>query len=183
MRALDPLMIAALQTGVIVPALLAELTFRSSIQHAWTGYGPLTWNGHTYLGVGSLAGMGTISEGMEVRADGTSVSLSGIDPTLYAASMDDIQLGASATIWFALLSGGVFIGTPYTLFKGQVDKPSVSTGADSITISLALENRLTNLQHATNRRYTAADQHILYPTDTAFNWVELLNDLALRWGS
>ena len=50
-----------------------------------------------------------------------------------------------------------------------------------MTIALKLENRLVNLQRANMRRYTAADQNLYYPGDTAFNWVEILNDQALKW--
>jgi hypothetical protein len=174
---------AALSSGVIVPAILAQLTFRSGTEYIWTGIGPLVYDAQTFTGVGSLGNIGSIVEGMDVRADGTTVSLSGIDPTLYADCMTEIQLGAPAKIWLALLSEGVVIGAPYLLFSGLVDKPTVSTGPDAINISLALENRLTNLQRPTARRYTAADQHITYPDDTAFNWVEILNDQALVWGS
>ena len=182
-RDLDPNLQAAIGAGVIVPCIMANLGFRSSTQYVWTGYGPLTYNANTYKGVGSLAGLGAITEGIAVRADGTSVSLSGIDPTLYSACMDDIQLGAPADIFLALLTQGAIIGQPYKLFSGQIDKPSVSPGPDAITVSLALESRLTNLQRPNARRYTQVDQRRYYPTDTAFRWVEILADIALRWGS
>lgn len=182
-RSLDPLIQEGLASGLISPAILAQFTFRSGVQYVWSGIGNLVYNAQTFVGVGSLGGLGVVTEGTDVEAQGTTVSLSGIDPTLYAECMTDIQLGAPAKIWFALLSNGVLLGAPYLLFSGIVDKPTVSTGADSINISLALENRLTNLQRATQRRYTAADQHIKYPDDTAFNWVEILNDQALVWGT
>ena len=180
MRNLDPAFVAALRGYVIVPAILADLTFASGTTHAWTGYGPLTWSGNTYLGVGQLAGIGDITEGIRVQADGTTVSLSGIDPALYDAAMADIQLGAPATLWLALLSQGQVVSV-YQHFQGLIDQPTVSPGPDTITISIALENKMTNLQRASARRYTSADQHIAYPDDIAFSWVECLNDIAIRW--
>ena len=182
-RSLDPSMQAALANGVIYPAILAQLTFKSGVQYVWTGIGPLLYDAQTYVGVGSLASIGTVTEGVEVRADGTSIGLSGIDPTLFAASMDDIQLGAPAKIYFALLSQGVVIGAPYLLFSGQMDKPTVNTGPEAITINIALESRMSNLQRASQRRYTNADQRVKYPDDTGFVWVEKMNDIALVWGS
>jgi hypothetical protein len=38
------------------------------------------------------------------------------------------------------------------------------------------------LQRASNRRYTAADQAINYPNDSAFAHVEEEQDVALLWG-
>lgn len=182
-RNLDPTLQAGLESGVIVPAILAMLTFKSGTRYIWTGIGNLIFDAQTYFGVGSLGGFGGVTEGVEVRADGTTVSLSGIDPTLYGESMTDIQLGAPARLWFALFSEGVLLGAPYLFFSGLVDKPAVSTGPEALTISLALENRMTNLQRPSQRRYTAADQHVYYPDDTAFVWVERMNDLALIWGT
>jgi hypothetical protein len=103
--------------------------------------------------------------------------------TLLNEALNDIWLGAPAKIWFGLLRNGALLGVPYLIFAGTVDKPSVHIGLDTLSVTLALENRLVNLQRANQRRYTAADQKLYYPTDMAFNWVESLNDIALRWGS
>ncbi len=183
-RALDSTMAAALSSGLIMPVFLAKLTFKSSTQYIWTGSGRLFWGGNTFGGIGSLGKMGAIQEGIDVKADGTSVTLSGIDPVLLNDSMTDIQPGAAATLWFGLMtSAGALIGSPYQLFSGTVDIPTVSVGADTISISLALESRMIDLSRPTMRRYTSADQRLYYPNDSAFGWVEQLNDLALVWGS
>ena len=181
-RNLDPNMQAALSAGVVCPAILAQLTFASGTQYVWTGIGPLVYSAQTFTGVGSLANLGSIAEGIEVKADGTTVGLSGIDAGLYADCLEEIQIGATAKIWFALLTQGIVIGTPYLLFSGLIDQPTIEEGAEDITISLALESRLTNLQRASQRRYTSADQRTYYPTDTGFAFVEILNDIALVWG-
>ena len=182
MRALDSNMQAALSAGVIVPAIMAMLTFKSGTVYVWSGVGNLPYGGNTYQGVGTLGSVGAIVEGLSVQAMGTSVSLSGIDPALYGDSMDDIVTGQPAKVWFALLNQGAIIGAPYLAFSGLIDKPTVSEGGDSITITIALENRLTNLQRPNARRYSSADQRIKYPTDSGFTWVEALANTANVWG-
>jgi hypothetical protein len=181
MRVLPDGFVPAVTAGLVVPAVFADLTFRSTTEHVWTGIGPIAFNGNTYKGVGTLGGIGTISEGINVQAQGTSVSLSGIDPEIYAECMADIQIGAPATLWFGALAAGVFVC--YRAFQGQVDKPSVTTGGDSIAISLALENRLYNMQRPSYRRYTTEDQHLDYADDCGFSWVTMLNDIALLVGN
>jgi hypothetical protein len=94
----------------------------------------------------------------------------------------DVQIGAPAKVYFGLMSGGAFIGSPYLAFSGQVDQPTIEAGSDTVSISLALENRLSNLARPSGRRYTAADQRLFYPDDSGFDWVETLNDRADRWG-
>lgn len=186
MRNLDTTFAAATVAPVLSPAILVLLTFATATRYVWSGVGQLVFNGNTYLGVGSLGSIGGISEGVGVKADGTTVTLSGIDPIWLAESMTDIQLGGLAEIFFgavAIGSGNVLIGNPYRVYRGCVDQPTVVVGADTVSITLALENRLLDLQRAQSQRYTAADQNLKYPTDMAFNWVEILNDIALREGS
>lgn len=184
MRNLDPSLATALSNSVIIPAILVMLSFRSGTKYIWSGSGNLSYNGQTYLGVGSLGSVELISEGIDVRADGTSIKLSGIDPSIQAECLLDIQLGSPAKIWFALLANGLsIIGAPYLLFNGTVDQPIITVAPAEVSIQLRLENNLINLQRASNRRYTSADQRIEHPNDCAFGWVELMNDIALRWGS
>ena len=185
MRTLDPSFAPGLSAGVIVPAFFASLTFASGTYYAWSGYGPYTWNGQTFLGVGQLAEVGKVKEGTDVRAEGMTLKLSGIDAALLGDCLNDIVALAPATVWLGLFnnSTGQLLGTPATLFDGLVDVPTVTPGTSDISISLALENRMVLLQRASCRRYTTADQHMAYPDDTAFGWVESLNDQALIWGT
>ncbi len=181
-RNLASAMLTSLVSNAIIPAFLAQITFRSTTEYVWSGNGDIVYNGNTYRGVGSLGKVSMMTEGTDVHAYGLQISLSGIDASLLSESMTDVQIGAPATVWFVLLdASGNILGSPYALFTGVVDKPTVTPGIDTITISLALETRLANLQRGSVRRYTAADQQVYYPGDTGFNWVEQLNDQALRW--
>jgi hypothetical protein len=167
---------------VLQPAWLLQITFKSQTVYCWSGPGSLVWNGQTFKGVGDLGKVGDISEGVSTQASGTTVTLSGIDPLILGECMTDIQLGATARIWKGAWSNGAIVGTPYQIFRGQVDKPSFDVSSKTLAITLALESRIVNLQRASSRRYTSADQRVNYPTDSAFGWVEQLNDLALVWG-
>ena len=175
-------MITAVTSNEVSPCVLVDLTLASGVIHIWSGVGSLVYDGNTYLGVGSLGQVGDVTEGSQVKADGTTITLSGIDPTLLNDCLLEIQLGAPATVWFAVFQNGALLGAPYPLFVGTVDQPMVPISADSIAITLKLENRMTNLQRASNRRYTASDQTYYFPSDSGFNWVETLNDIALVWG-
>jgi hypothetical protein len=182
-RQLDTALAAALAAGEIQPFFMALLSFKTSQECVWTGVGNIVWNGQTFTGVGSFAKIGTIQEGDNVQAYGTTVTLSGIDPVLLGDCMTEMVPGAQATLWLGCLSGGVILGTPYQLFSGTMDQPTVSVGVDTISITLALETKMLDLQRASNRRYTQADQRLYYPTDTGFAGVEVLNDQADIWGA
>ena len=182
-RNLSSPLLSSIASNHICPAFLAVITFRSSTQYIWTGVGNLSYGGNVYRGVGAFGKMGAIAEGTQVEAQGTSVTLSGIDPALLSDCMTDIQVGASAALYFALLDTAAMtvLGTAYPCFSGRVDQPVLDIGLDTLSITLKLESRLSNLQRANLRRYTSADQQLYYPGDTGFNFVELLNDIALKW--
>jgi hypothetical protein len=165
------------------PLLLAQLTFRTATRYVWSGVGSLVWGGNTYLGLGSLASVGSVQESTEIKADGTSVSLSGIDPVYLAEAMGDIQQGQPAKIWTAALDDSGAVIMPYLYFSGVIDKPQVVVSGETATIALALESKMINHGRASQRKYTAADQHAFgYPDDLGFNWVEALNDASFKWG-
>ena len=186
-RNLDPAFAASLTARNVALAFLSMITFASSTQYVWSGVGPLSWGGNTFLGVGSLGYVGAVAGGTEVKATGTQVALSGIDPVFLGEAMADVHLGAPATIWLASFDTStgrpVMIGAPDVLFAGFVDKPPVAFGVEKIAIALMLEDEMINHERASCRRYTNDDQAVKYPDDTAFLHVEQLNDLALRWGS
>lgn len=183
MRDLPSAMITALTANSVYAAYLLDITFKSGPAYVWSGLGTLNLNGNAYTGVGSLGQIGVIEETSEVRACGTSVTLSGIDPTLRQDCLTDIQIGAPVTLYMATLDPvSKSITASYPIFAGTVDKPAHRTTPDSLTIALALESKLYNLQRPTCRRYTAADQRLYYADDIAFNWVEQLNDAAFIWG-
>jgi len=182
-RNVNVALLAEMAKPQICPVVLVSITFKTGTRYVWSGPGPLVWNGNTFLGVGSLGSIGAINGGMEVAANGTSVTLSGIDLALLGESMTDIQIGASAQIWFgAVVIPNTMIGTPYRVFRGTVDQPSVSVDKDKVSITLALETRMFDLQRSQQKRYTAGEQNLKYPNDSGFDWVEALSAQALRWG-
>src|SRR6266702_7011486 len=77
-RNLDPMMAAALSRGLIQPVVLAMLRFKSGVEYVWSGVGDLVFGGKTYSGVGLMGSVGAINEASAVKADGTTVTLSGI---------------------------------------------------------------------------------------------------------
>ena len=184
-RQLDANFAFALSSGSISPFFAAEITFRSATHYLWSGPWPLTINGQVYDGIGTLGGISSCKETIETEATGITISLSGIDNTILQECLDDIQLGAPATVYFGALDPATaqVIGQPCVYYRGLVDKPSHTTGATTSTISLAIESRMLRLQSGgQQRRYTSVDQRLTHPDDTFFFQQEQLSDRALKSG-
>jgi hypothetical protein len=71
--------------------------------------------------------------------------------------------------------------TAVTVFTGEMDEMNIQFGADTVTISLAVESRLVDLNRPRIRRYTDADQQSRFSGDLAFEFVTRLQDEDLQW--
>jgi len=181
-RDMDSNFQGGLTAPVIRPVFFAELTFKSSTEYVWSGVGEYSWNGKTWTGAGDLGEIGTYSEGIDLSASGITVGLSGVNNAILGECLTDFQQGAPATVWLGLVDENInLIGTPVVWFGGLMDKAPVDIGTDTSKITLNLETEAIRLQQSQRLKYTSADQRRLYPGDSGFDYVEKLNDIALRW--
>ncbi|WP_420239266.1 hypothetical protein ACOBR2_06720 [Telmatobacter bradus] len=180
-RDLPSLMVSSVGSNVVRPCFMLDLTLSTGVEHIWSGYSSISYAGCTYRGVAALGSVGAIAESSNVHASGMTVALSGIDNTLLTETLNDIQIGASCCLWLAAFANGA-IQSRYCMFGGTVDQSNMQISPEVFDIALALETRMSNLQRASNRRYTLADQRSYYSDDSGFAWVERLNDIALQWG-
>lgn len=84
---------AIARSNKIKTAVLVEATFSSGSVNLWTGYGNLTYGGITYSGAGNLLDISSVQETLETRANGFSVSLNGLDPSLLAIALAEPYTG------------------------------------------------------------------------------------------
>jgi hypothetical protein len=122
-------------------------------------------------------------ESVDVRADGLTLTMSGIRQADIEQALEDTIPGLSCKIWFGVLDEmGNVIADPYMAFAGRTDVPSVAEGADTATVSLTVENRLIDLHRSRERRYTNQEQQLLSPGDRGFEYVEQLQEWNGTWG-
>jgi hypothetical protein len=163
-----------------------EGRFSGGTVNLWTGIGETVWNGKTWTGAGNLAGASQIEETSDIKAVGVNVSLSGIPAELLSLVLQSIRGGDQVDLWLLAmdLSTGAIIGDPDDdlIFSGRADVPEITEDPAGPSISLALENRLIDLERARERRYTPEDQHIDYPGDKGFDYVASLQQQDIVWG-
>jgi len=181
-RTTDSSLISALTAGSLQPAIFVMLTFSTGPQYIWSGIGSVTWNGHTWTGLGPLLQLSPISDAATVEPRGASVSLSGLDATLLPLAMADFVLGLPAAIYLGLGSGGTLIATPITSWAGRMDQCSIDVTGTDATITIALENRLLDLNISTERRLTNQDQQMTWPGDLGLAFVDGIQELTIYWG-
>jgi hypothetical protein len=182
-RDLTSQMVSELASGSFRPALLVEANFANGPVRVWSGYGPLNWDSRTWLGVGSFGSVSSIEEGSNVEARGTTLSLSGIDPTLLDDVLGHYMPGLPVYVYLALFDdNGDVIPDPVIAWAGRMDAPTISVDSQTATLEIACESYLIDLKVAAIRRYCAEDQQLDYPGDRAFEFVPALQNRSIFWG-
>ena len=176
-------MLAALVARDLKLAIFVEATFASGPVYLWSGFGPIAWNGRTWLGLGSLGKVSPIAEGTTVESRGITLTLSGIDPTLLSSVLGEFLLAAPALVYLGLFTAGALIASPLTIWAGRMDKPSIKIGAETATININCESRLVDMNTSVERRYTADDQQRDWPGDLGMTFVNSIQEMTLYWGT
>lgn len=184
-RSISPAFLAALTGQSLYPAIMVMITLATGPIYMWTGYNPITWNGVTWTGVGSMLEVSTIEDGANIEARGVSVSLSGIDPLLLPQALNEFQIGLPAIIYFAAANGegGALIDSPVIAWSGRTDQPTISVDQSTATIALALESVLMDMNTPVPYRYTHVDQTRFFPGDMGMLWVNSIQSVPIYWGT
>jgi hypothetical protein len=164
------------------PVLFVELTFSNETIYVWSGIGSTSWNGQTWAGVGGLLGISTPEDSSVVEAKGITVSLSGIDATLLPEALNEIQLGLPVIVYLGALSGGTPIATPVIAWSGRIDQPTFTIGRTDVSLDIACESRLVDVNVSVERRLSNADTQSLFPGDLGCSFVNSIQEKTIFFG-
>ena len=102
-------------------ALFAELHFLSSIERVWSGYGPLAWNGYSWLGLGTLGQVSMITEDTQLNAQTFTISLSGVDNRLLSEALTEVRQCLPVKFWLAFFdNAGNIVNAPILCYAGRM---------------------------------------------------------------
>jgi|TARA_R110001592_G_scaffold279222_7_gene546642 hypothetical protein len=163
--------------------LAIKAEFDTSTIALWSGLDDLTIDGLAYTGAGSLMTISDVEEGMELKSNGITVVISGMDSIVLTYALEESYQNRPITVMMGYLMGGAneSAGT-LTLFKGRMTTLAINDTPEGATISLTAENRLVDLSRPSHYRYTKESQNYLYPNDVGLNRVSLLQDKEIVWG-
>ena len=185
----------ATRTGITTPVanrlvdshqslfIAAKAEFDTDDIRVWTGNDDLTIDSETYIGAGSLLTIGEVTEGREVKSEGISIALSGMDKTVLSYALTENYQNRPITLFLGFLMGGSNeVAGTLTLFKGRMVNLTVNDSPQGSIINVDAENRLVDLERPSNLRYTAESQEFLFSGDTGFNRMQQLVDKQVTWG-
>ena len=182
-RQMTPAYLAAIQSGMLRPALFVEAHFTSGPIYVWSGIGPIAWNGETWTGVGSLGSVSAVEEAATVAAKGITLRLSGIDASLLTGILLEFRVGLPVIVSLGLFDdSSALIPDPVCCFAGQMDQPTLDVDGTTATIAINCENRLVELNVSVDRRYTNEDQQLDHPGDRGLEFVNSIQEAQIYWG-
>ena len=168
--------LAALSGPAFFPVLLVWLDWPGEVMRAHSGIGPITWDGHTWQGVGKFGSV----EVPEESATGVPVDLSlslVLDKPMLAEYADAAIRQRPGSIWLGVTTtpgGNVLIGEPVELASGTMDTLVLSTEVEdpdgAVTIWYRLSVGMTTgpgFRSSAAVAHSHEDQSRQYPGDTA----------------
>ena len=183
-RTIPSSLLSVLGNAEIEPFYAVEMQFDSGTMRIWTGYGNKTIGGNTYTGTGNLLQIEGLEETSDLSAQGTTLTLNGLDITIITYALTEDYQGRLAKIFWGVNG----VSDVIEVFSGYMDTMTIQDEGQSSTIQLTLESRLITLERPSNRRYTAKShagvraQKGLTGDDSFFDWVVQLQDKRVPWG-
>ena len=202
-RDISALVKEELSEPLLEPFFAVELDLDDEPLYMWTGYGSLTIGDKTYLGVGGLLNISSVTETTEMDAKGATLSLTGIPSSFLSLALQEPYQGRECRIFFAIVinqrllqeSGGLIFtesgdivitevsGIQLTeVFSGELDQMNIQEDVESAVISVTAENVLIRLERPVVRRFTNEDQKSRFPNDRGLEFVAGLQDKDILWG-
>jgi hypothetical protein len=164
---------------------LVELDWPSGTVRVHSGLGKVTYNGQSYIGIGNLGSIDSLTDTGEVGDTGISLTLSGVDAALVAAVVDDDAIESSGRVFFAVLDehSRLHDANVCPLFAGTVKRVVVRQGNQpQITVELVAD--AINRPRCGNWRWTDNSHRQRTDADDGFcKFIEKMAERPFYWGS
>jgi hypothetical protein len=179
-RTIPAALLTALGQPNVAPFYAVEFGFDTAPVRFWTGYGDRTIEGNTYIGAGSLIGIGGLEEVADLSAKSATITLSGVPVELVSLALQEPYQNRACRILFGVTN----VTDVIEVFGGFMDVMTIEDSGETSTISLTVESKLVQLERAKELRYTN-ESHRALPgnaNDTFFSFVADLQDKEVVWG-
>lgn len=175
-------LLSAMEQPNVTLVLAAEIHFPSGVTRVHTGTGVVIINGQTFLGVGTLGDVGSITEENSTSSSTMSMALSGLDMSLVGETLNEEVIGCSVICYIAAMNESGIISASNVLFEGFITDTSLQAGQQN-ALSYVVANVFERWQQGLPDRYTDESQQRLHPGDRFFRYVAQMAERSIYWGS
>jgi hypothetical protein len=159
------------------------LDFYSGPVYVWSGVGDVTWNGHTWKGMGEFGSVTGLAESTDTQAAGPTFTLNGVPNDMLALIFADNYNGRVAQAWlgFRNLATDAIVADPYPIFSGRMERLEIDPTPETSTVRVTAESKNYAPGQADDRRFNDADQQIDFPGDTFFDKLASVGQRPIMW--
>ncbi|QXV79530.1 hypothetical protein bas21_0018 [Escherichia phage GottfriedDienst] len=177
----DTLLDAMEQSNVSL-VLAAEIDFPSGVTRVHTGTGVVVINGQTFLGVGTLGDVGSVTEENSTSSSTMSMALSGLDMSLVGETLNEEVIGRNVVCYIAVMNEQGNVIAANILFEGFITDTALQAGQQN-ALSYVISNVFERWSQGLPDRYTDESQQRLYPGDRFFRYIAQMAERSIFWGS
>lgn len=162
--------------------LAAEIHFPSGITRVHTGTGVVVIDGQTFLGVGTLGDVGSVTEENSTSSSTMSMTLNGLDMSLVGETLNEEVIGCTVICYIAVLNSQGVVTGANVLFEGFITDTAMQAGQQN-ALSYVVANVFERWSQGLPDRYTDESQQRLHPGDRFFRYVAQMAERSIFWGS
>tara|TARA_B110000879_G_scaffold131197_1_gene172156 strand:+ start:257 stop:904 length:648 start_codon:yes stop_codon:yes gene_type:complete len=169
--------------------LLIEMQIGTTTYYISNSWKAITHNGNVYTQLGSFLSIGEFTEDIKTTNGDLSMVLTGIPAGQVRTVMENPVKGGVVKVSRAFFDDNYAVTTVYPRYNGIITNYNISESValaqgditNSVGISVASIN--TILENRVNgQRTTPEDRTRLFPTDTTFARVPIINNTAFDFG-
>ena len=183
-KAVTQTTIAAAIASDIRPVIFLQMQFDDGNVNLHSELGTISFNGDTYIGVGTLGQISATNEVSDLSVGAMSLTLSGLPTSEISLFLTEQYQSRIATLFLGYLDlvKHTLVDTPTVIYRGLMDTADYSIDKTT-TITISIGNRFAAWDTPNIRRYNNSFQQSLYPGDTGLQYIEQTTNKTIIWGS
>lgn len=162
--------------------IAVEILYKSAPVRAHTGVGEVVIDGQTYIGVGTLGAIDPIKQSSNNGPSTMNLSMSGLDPTLVAETLNQRTQGSKVKIMICALDDDMRVTSASIMLAGRVSTQRFAYGAE-MSVEVEIVDRLADWQRKGSRRFDHESHIVEQPGDKFFQYMSQMSEASLYWGS
>lgn len=175
-------MITWLSRDRVTAVLAAKIEFESGTVYVHSGTGPMALNGFVYNGLGTMGSVDDVGETSTTSPTQLKMTLSGLDMSLFATTLNERCVGRPAELYLVALSDAGETQVADLLFKGKVTSTGATCGSTN-ALQYTISNIFEDWQRPFPDRFTDESHQAAQPGDRIFRYVAQMAERSIFWGS
>jgi hypothetical protein len=176
-----------LASNHVPAAYFAKFAFLDGVIYLTTWGINIAWGGHTWIGLGALAGISKVPTSERPQYPAVDFTLGVSNPSILSLARGNVEKyrGRDADLYRYILSDdNTYLGDPELVWAGEMSQVRIDTGDGKkrgASIVLRCEQRGRAQRNSTSLRLVSAQQEQRFPGDTALRRKEELMAKPQLW--